>query len=65
MNATAERRTGMLIVRAWLEQDSGKQLRTRITQSLDVSRRGEIVSSAATVDDVCNTIRAWLEEFIS
>ena len=65
MNATAERRTGMLIVRAWLEQDNGNQLRTRITRSLDVARRGEIVSSAATVDDVCSTIRAWLEEFIS
>jgi uncharacterized protein YbjT (DUF2867 family) len=55
----------MLIVRAWLEQDNGNQLRTRITRSLDVARRGEIVSSAATVDDVCSTIRAWLEEFIS
>jgi hypothetical protein len=35
----ADEKTGVLVIRAWLEEDLGESaLRARITQTLDISR---------------------------
>jgi hypothetical protein len=56
-------RTGVLVVRAWLEDATETGLRVRITQTLDVSRHGENVIVAARRDDVYAAVRSWLEAF--
>jgi hypothetical protein len=57
-------RTGILVIRARLEAGHVLTLRVRITQTLDVSRPGEIVIDAATPEDVHGAVRAWLEAFM-
>jgi hypothetical protein len=59
------RPTAVLIVRAWHEDDSAAALRVRITSTLDVSRGDELVSTAATPEQVYETVRAWLEDFLT
>jgi hypothetical protein len=56
-------RTGVLVVRAWLEDASDKRLRARITHTLDVARPGETVIVTAGREEVYAAVRSWLEEF--
>jgi hypothetical protein len=56
------RRSGVIVLRVWIEQEAVVRLRARITQSLDEG--GETTSViVAGVDDVCSMIRAQLEAF--
>jgi hypothetical protein len=57
-------RTGVLIVRVWTEGDQGKDLRARITRSLDIAAASEVVSAASSIDEVLAGVRSWLEEFV-
>lgn len=64
MSARADE-PGLLIVRAWFEDDghAGRALRARITRSLGLLEpRDETVSSAASADEICETVRAWLAD---
>lgn len=60
-------RTGLLVVRVWLEggPSDGDGLRARIIQTLDVAAGAEIVTAAATTDQVCATVREWLEAYLA
>ncbi|MET0414743.1 MAG: hypothetical protein ABW022_01815 [Actinoplanes sp.] len=52
-------RTGILILRAWVEEDSAERLRVRIT---DATSGLEIrVTTTTAVDGACEAVRAWLE----
>jgi hypothetical protein len=53
-----------MVVRAWIEDDDSAQIRARITRSLDIGAADEVVSSASTIDQVCNTVRDWLDAFV-
>jgi hypothetical protein len=58
-------RTGLLVVRVWIEGDSDDDgLRARITQTVDLLSGAELISTAATSDDVCAAVRAWLEAYL-
>jgi hypothetical protein len=57
-------RTGVLVVRAWLEDATEKRLRARITHTLDVARPGETVVVTATREEVYAAVRSWLDEFM-
>jgi hypothetical protein len=57
-------RTGVLVVRAWVEGDTPQAFRARLTRSLDVSSPGEVESTAASIDEVCEQVRAWLLAFV-
>jgi hypothetical protein len=59
------RPTAVLIVRAWHEDDPAASLRVRITSTLDISRGDELVSAAATPEEVYEALRAWLEAFLA
>jgi hypothetical protein len=63
VESPAVERVGVLVVRVWLEDASEAGLRARITQTLDVARRGEIVIVTATRDEVYAAVRTWLEAF--
>ena len=61
-----QNRTGLLIVRVWLEGDSGSDaLRARITQTVDLLEGAEVVTAATTTDGVYATVRDWLEAYLA
>ena len=61
-----QNRTGLLIVRVWLEEDSGSDaLRARITQTVDLLEGAEVVTAATTPDGVYATVRDWLEAYLA
>jgi hypothetical protein len=64
MRAPLER-AGALVVRVWLERADRSGLRARITRTTDVFDAGMNVTSAASVDDVCDEVRSWLELFLA
>ena len=64
MQAPLER-AGALVVRAWLERQDAAGLRARITYTVDVSHPGAEVTAAASIDEVCDKVRAWLELLVA
>jgi 16S rRNA G1207 methylase RsmC len=59
-----QERTGVLVVRAWLEDAGDKRLRARITHTRDVARPGETVIVTAGREEVFAAVRSWLEAFM-
>jgi hypothetical protein len=61
------RRTGVLVIRAWLEEDSSRELRVRVIRTLDVDdpHPREVVSMLARVEDVAALVGTWLTEFVN
>jgi hypothetical protein len=53
----------MLIVRLWTEGDLETGLRARITKTVGTSGNEEAVAVAATADDICTVIKAWIDDF--
>jgi hypothetical protein len=54
-------RTAVLVIRAWLQDDREPgAVCARITQTLDVSRRGAVDTAAGSEDEVLAIVRAWL-----
>jgi hypothetical protein len=67
MGATEEERTEVLVLRAWVESAGERCLRVRITRMarpIQGATVEPVNSASATVDDVCATVRAWLEELL-
>jgi hypothetical protein len=58
MAASDPERTGVVILRAWIEPDNVNRLRVRIIGL----RRDDaaVVQACASVDEACAVIRAWL-----
>lgn len=56
-------RSGALIVRAWLE-GAGQRLRARITESRDLARGEQLVSTVTSVDAVIAAVHDWLEALV-
>jgi len=57
-------RTGALVVRVWIEGPD-EVFKARLTRTNDVMTAEQEVSYAGSPDDVCEQVRAWLEEFQS
>jgi hypothetical protein len=60
-----ERRVGVIVIRVWLERRATPPLRARITHTTDLGARAEVVTAAASVDEICAQVRAWLHDFLS
>ncbi len=58
-------RTGAIVVRIWLERPEVSGLRARITQTVDVSNPELFVTAAASPDEVCERVRAWINLFLA
>jgi hypothetical protein len=56
-------RVGILVIRVWVEKNSVSGLRARITRTVDIATHDEVVTAAATVDEICAEVRSWLHEF--
>lgn len=57
-------RTGVLVIRAWIEGEPAS-LRLRITRTLDISSRDEEATAAASIDEACAVVRRWLDDFVT
>jgi hypothetical protein len=55
-------RTGVLVIRAWIESGS---LRARVTRTLDTSVRDDAVSVVATPQEVTRIVVDWLDAFVA
>lgn len=58
-------RSGVLVVRAWVEGGTQAGLRARITQSRDLTSSEQIMTTTATVEEIIDTVRVWLESLLS
>jgi hypothetical protein len=65
MEPLDEERTGVLILRAWVEADGDHSLRVRImcmNGMVDGGTAEPVSSTFVTVDGACTMVRVWLEE---
>lgn len=58
-------RTGLLIIRAWVEQGSSEPLRAHVRLSTDVSTGIERTMTFARAEAVCATVQEWLADIES
>jgi hypothetical protein len=61
---TAER-TGVLVIRVWIEPGAGGGIRARITRTLDVAERDEVATAASTPEEITRTVGDWLDAFLA
>jgi hypothetical protein len=57
-------RTGVLVIRAWIETNGEQRLRARITQTIDLEQREQSSTVAATADEVSAAVSQWLETLV-
>jgi hypothetical protein len=57
-------RTGLAIIRAWVEPGSSSPLRVQIRLSTDVSQGFEQSLTAAEKEAVVEAVQAWLEAML-
>ncbi|HEX9697513.1 MAG TPA: hypothetical protein VGB64_14500 [Actinomycetota bacterium] len=65
MMPTSPDRTGVLIVRLWIEANHEQGLRARITQTLDSTAGDQSVSAVASADAICAAVQQWVEDFVA
>ena len=65
MKAHSSDRTGLLIVRLWIEGNARDGFRARITQTLDSAGTERAVAMAGTPEVVCTVVQNWVDEFIN
>ena len=65
MKSQTSDRTGILIVRLWIEGNPDEGFRARITQTLDSTGAEDATAAAAAVpEDVYTAVRSWVEAFV-
>ena len=57
-------RTGVLIIRLWVEDGLGQNVRARIIQSMDITAEEPAATSASTVEDILRKVRDWMDAFV-
>ena len=58
----APTRTGLLIIRAWIEPTSSSPLRARVRLTTDVASGLESERTFADIQSVCTAVESWLED---
>ncbi len=58
-------RTGLLIIRAWVEQGSSKPLRAQIRLTTDVASGFASEMTLAEVEAVSAAVEAWLDDVLA
>jgi hypothetical protein len=64
MGTIDEERTGVLVLRAWVEAGEEANLRVRIIWLVQGDAAEPVSTAAATIDGVCMTVRSWLEDLL-
>jgi hypothetical protein len=62
--STDEERTGVLILRAWVEDDHEHPLRVRITRTARDRATEPITCASVTIEEICMVVQAWLEHLV-
>jgi hypothetical protein len=57
-------RTGILVVRVWLEQDAPGRLRARLTQAVDLAEAPASLARQPMCPGICAAVEAWLRQFL-
>lgn len=57
-------RTGLVIIRAWIEAGSVQPLRAQIRLTTDVSAGFERTLTLSGADEVCATVQEWLDDIV-
>jgi hypothetical protein len=57
-------RTGILVIRVWVEQDDAGRLRARLTQAADLGDPATSLDVATGVPGICDAVEAWLRRFL-
>ena len=57
---TASERSGVLVVRAWIEGET-PQLKARISHTVDLGRREPATATASSAEQIYAEVRRWLE----
>jgi hypothetical protein len=66
MIAAVHDRTGLCVVRVWLDAElEAGGLRARITRTQDLVEGAQVVTAAATTDEVYAAVREWLEAYLA
>jgi hypothetical protein len=58
-------RTGLLVIRAWVEEGSSEPLRALIRLTTDVSSGFEQTMALSQVPAVCEAVETWLGDMLS
>jgi hypothetical protein len=58
-------RTGVLVLRVWVEGHTRSGVRARVTQTTDVTTSESAVVTVESVEQVCAMVRRWLESFLA
>jgi hypothetical protein len=61
MKSEPRGRTGILVIRVWMERPA--QMRARITHTLDVSSAREAVTTAMSPGQISEMVASWLDAF--
>lgn len=56
-------RTGVMIVRLWIEPKHEAGLRARITSTLDATDVEHSVAAGASADEICDVVKEWVDAF--
>ena len=57
--------TGLLIIRAWIEEGSSEPLRAQIRLTTDISTGIQNTLTLARPEEVCATVEEWLARILS
>ena len=57
-------RTGILVIRVWVEHDDAGRLRARLTQAADLGDPATPLDVATGVPGICDAVEAWLRRFL-
>ncbi len=61
---TTVEKTGVLVIRAWLEEGlETNALRARITSTVDLSADETLETTAASEEEILAAVEAWLRAF--
>gem|GEM_PF-6162097 len=60
----APERSGLLVIRIWLEQDPPGRLRARLTQAAGLGEAPTTLATASDVTGVRDAVEAWLRRFL-
>ncbi len=61
---TGSGRTGVMVVRIWIEGGEGS-FRARLVGTLDVTNREETARAASTLDEIVEIVTTWVETFVA
>ena len=63
--AMSDDRTGLMIIRAWVEPGSDEPLRVRIRLTTDVSKDFQRTMTISDVAAVCPVVEGWLMDILA